>query len=99
MTGVQTCALPISRLDPERFALFERGVPKIPGVTRAEENFNAVFSSVTGSRDRNISSIETKIDNMVSRRKIDIFAEQRVKEFHDTRPLNCDSAKIRAAIR
>src|SRR5437867_8093749 len=87
-----------ARFNSESFAFFERGIPKLHRVARTKENFNAVLAGVTGSRDGNLCSIERTIDDRVSGRKIDIFAEQRMKQFRDTRPLNGDSAKICAAV-
>ena len=68
-----------ARLDAERSAFFKHGIPKLHRIARTKENFNAVLSGVTGPRHRNVCSVEREIDNVISRRQIDIIAEERMK--------------------
>src|SRR5439155_2921817 len=85
-------------LNSHRFAFFERGVPKLHRIRCEKENFNAVLTCVTSASDGDSRPLEWKIGNRISRWKIDIRAEQRVKKLDDPRALNGDSARIRAAI-
>src|SRR5437870_12542827 len=68
-----------ARFNSKRFALLERSVPKFHCVHCAKENFNAVLAGVTRARDGNLCFVEWKIDDRISQRELDIFAEQGVK--------------------
>src|SRR5262249_5833229 len=74
VAGAQT-----ARLDRERLAFFEHGVPKLHRVCCAKENFNPVLAGVTGACDRNSRSIEWKIGNRIARWKIRIGTKESVK--------------------
>src|SRR5438034_7862504 len=80
-----------ARFNSEGFASFERRIPKICGITRGKENFNAVLSGVTGPRDRNTCSVEREIDNVISRRQIDSIArsEEHTSELQSHSDLVC----------
>src|SRR5262249_40308802 len=83
-----------ARLDSERLAFFEHGVPKLRCIPRAKENFDPVLTRVTSASDGNSRPIERKISNRISRWKIGIAAEDRAKQLGDSRTLNGDSTKI-----
>src|SRR5205823_3811847 len=80
-----------TRLEAEILSFFEHEIPKLRGVTGAKENLNAVFAGVTGPRHRDRHSSELKVDNMITRWKID-------EELGNTRPLNRDPTKMSATI-
>ena len=66
-------------LIPKSFSFFERDVPKLHRVSRAKEDFNAVLTGVTSSRDGDGCFFKGKIDNVISRWRLRVFAEERMK--------------------
>src|SRR5206468_8141505 len=64
-----------TRFDPEGFAFFERGVPKLQCVRGAKEYFNAVLACVPGSSDENSCRVEWKVDDRISRWWVDVLTK------------------------
>src|ERR1700730_3704540 len=85
-------------LDPELISFIENAVPKFRRVLCTKENFHAIFACITSPRDRNRHIVQLEIDNVISRWKIDIVAEQCLEKLDNARALNGNAAEIRSAI-
>src|SRR5881394_3476467 len=68
-----------TRLNSKRLALFKHSAPKLDRVVCRKENFDAILAGVSGAGDRNVRSLKGNINNVISRRKLDVFTEQRMK--------------------
>ena len=86
-----------TRLDSERLTLFKHGAPKLRRVLCGEENLNAILPGVTSAGDRNVLCTKWNINNVVSRRHLDVFTKECLEQRHGPWPLNGHCTKIRAA--
>src|SRR6476661_7602854 len=85
-------------LRAEFFSALQNEVPQLRCILRTKKNFHAVFAGITGPRDRDRHVFSNEIAYAISCWKLDILAQQLVKEIDHARSLNGDAAKVCAAI-
>ena len=76
----------------------QKPVPNFRRIRRREENFHAIFTGITGARDRQFGSIPIEILDLVSRRQFRRAPEKLIEELNYFRPLHRQSGAARAAI-
>src|ERR1017187_2684390 len=76
-----------ARFDSKWLSRFESKVPKFRRLVRRKENFEAIFSGVARAGDRELYSLQLKIDNHISRRGRDDLTEERMEQINDARAL------------